>query len=81
MFFNPKEKLDTVKYNGVLNVLDVHSRKAWSEPFKKKKAEEIKILFEKIINRIEEEKGKGIVRQLVIYIKKIPPLIVTPFII
>ena len=64
MFFNPKEKIDTTKYSGVLNVLDVNSRKAWSEPFRKKKPTDIKPLFEKIVNRIEQEKGKGIVRHV-----------------
>ena len=64
MFFNPLERLKGTKYSGVLNVLDVHSRKAWSKPFKTKKAKEIKKIFKEIITQIESEKGKKSVKHM-----------------
>ena len=64
MFFNPEEKIDNVKYKGVLNVIDVHSRKAWSRPFRKKRADVIQPLFQQIIQEIESDKGAGIVKHM-----------------
>ena len=64
MFFNPKERIGNVKYEGVMNVVDVHSRKAWSLPFKTKQAPEMKGLFKSIIKEIESSKGKGAVKHL-----------------
>ena len=47
-----------------MNVVDVHSRKAWSLPFKTKQAPEMKGLFKSIIKEIESSKGKGAVKHL-----------------
>ena len=64
MFFNPNENIGNVRYNGVMNVVDVHSRRAWSLPFKKKKALVIKKLFKQVIKEIEADKGVGVVKHL-----------------
>ena len=62
MFFNPeRESNGTVSYTGVLNVLDVHSRYAWSRPIRDKRAKTVKKEFKKIIKEIEADKGAGAV--------------------
>jgi hypothetical protein len=56
MFFNPEwESNGTVSYTGVLNVLDVHSRYAWSGPIRDKRAKTVKKEFKKIIKEIEAD--------------------------
>ena len=65
MFFNPeRESNGTVSYTGVLNVLDVHSRYAWSRPIRDKRAKTVKKEFKKIIKEIEADKGAGAVKNM-----------------
>ena len=55
MFFAPKIKGKT----GVLNVVDVHSRRAWSEMINNKKEATVKKAFEKILAEIASD-GKQV---------------------